>query len=62
MEDSHTPATGATTGKTKTERRPTRLRRRLIEWSIHQHLMRGLAYGVGSGAVSLLILWIQNRH
>jgi hypothetical protein len=32
------------------------------EWQIKQHVARGLAYGVGSGAVSLLVLWVQNRY
>ncbi|MFH9663633.1 hypothetical protein ACH4NF_35790 [Streptomyces sp. NPDC017248] len=39
----------------------TRLRLRLLEWRVHQHLVRGMAYGLGSGAVSLLILWARTR-
>ncbi|MFJ8551248.1 hypothetical protein [Streptomyces sp. NPDC093676] len=38
-----------------------RLLRRLREWRLHQYAARGMAYGLGSGAVSLLILWIQSR-
>ncbi|WP_333758847.1 hypothetical protein [Streptomyces sp. ISBFB 2968] len=44
------------------ESRTARFRRRMREWQIHQHAARGLAYGVGSGAVSLLILWTQTRY
>lgn len=36
--------------------------RRMWEWRVQQHLVRGLAYGVGSGAVSLLLLWVQTRY
>lgn len=28
---------------------------------LHRHALQGLGYGLGSGAVSLLLLWIQNR-
>ena len=40
----------------------------LREWAqkyrrdVNTHLVRGLSYGVGSGAVSLVILWIQSRY
>ncbi|MFJ3658255.1 hypothetical protein ACIPPR_33725 [Streptomyces nigra] len=34
--------------------------RRPSDWQIRQHLARGLAYGIGSGAVSLLVLWVQS--
>ncbi|MBB6081624.1 hypothetical protein [Streptomyces paradoxus] len=44
------------------EGRIARRRRRLWEWRIHQHAARGMAYGVGSGAVSLLLLWVQSRY
>ncbi|MFE0453119.1 hypothetical protein ACFW2D_17900 [Streptomyces sp. NPDC058914] len=47
-------------GKNEPESRLVRLRRRLWEWRVHQHLVRGMAYGVGSGAVSLLLLWAQS--
>lgn len=43
------------------ESRTARFRRRMREWQIKQHVARGLAYGVGSGAVSLLVLWAQTR-
>lgn len=39
-----------------------RVRRRMREWQIRQQVARGLAYGVGSGAVSLLLLWAQSRY
>jgi hypothetical protein len=42
------------------EGRMARLWRRLRQWRLHQHLARGMAYGVGSGAVSLLLLWAQS--
>jgi len=44
------------------EGRMARFRRRMREWQIRQHVARGLAYGVGSGAVSLLVLWAQTRY
>lgn len=44
------------------EGRTARYRRRIREWQIRQHLVRGMAYGVGSGAVSLLVLWVQTRY
>ena len=44
------------------ETRKERFRRRMREWQIRQHLARGLAYGVGSGAVSLLVVWVQTRY
>ncbi|GGU12881.1 hypothetical protein [Streptomyces lateritius] len=52
------------TGNTpdKPESRTARLRRRIREWQIRQHVVRGMAYGVGSGAVSLIVLWVQTRH
>ncbi|MGW1801558.1 hypothetical protein ACWCQN_37985 [Streptomyces sp. NPDC001984] len=30
--------------------------------TVQDQLIRGAAYGVGSGAVSLLVLWVQTRH
>jgi hypothetical protein len=45
----------------KPGKRPARLWRRLRTWQLQQQLARGLAYGVGSGAVSLLLLWVQSR-
>jgi len=51
------------------ESRTARLRRRMRdwqrrmeEWQIRQQVARGLAYGVGSGAVSLLVVWAQTRY
>lgn len=44
------------------ESRMARWRRRMSEWQIKQQLARGLAYGVGSGAVSLLVVWVQTRY
>lgn len=44
------------------EGRIERFRRRMREWQIKQHVARGVAYGVGSGAVSLLVLWVQTRY
>lgn len=31
------------------------------EHRLHVHLAQGVSYGVGSGAVSLLILWVESR-
>lgn len=51
--------------------RDSRLRRivrHLREWrarhgrTVRDQMIRGAAYGVGSGAVSLLVLWVQTRH
>jgi hypothetical protein len=45
-----------------------RIVRYLREWlrkhgrTVHDQILRGAAYGVGSGAVSLLALWVQARH
>ncbi|MGW0188149.1 hypothetical protein ACWDV7_20590 [Streptomyces sp. NPDC003362] len=49
-------------GKDQPEGHWKRLRRRLREWRLHQHLARGVAYGVGSGAVSLIVVWVQTRY
>ncbi|MEU8892898.1 hypothetical protein [Streptomyces sp. NPDC048442] len=41
--------------------------RRLIRWAARRrrtavsHLLRGACYGVGTGCVSLLVLWAQGR-
>jgi hypothetical protein len=29
---------------------------------VYGQMLRGAAYGVGSGSVSLIIVWWQNRH
>ncbi|MET9987138.1 hypothetical protein [Streptomyces rochei] len=42
------------------EGRMARLRRRLSEWQIQQQVARGLAYGVSSNAVSLIVLWAKS--
>lgn len=28
---------------------------------LHRHALQGLGYGLGSGAVSLLLFWIEDR-
>jgi hypothetical protein len=50
-------------GSRPTSRRH-RVTRRLTRHGrqLHRHALQGLGYGLGSGAVSLLLLWIQNRH
>ncbi|SFT22204.1 hypothetical protein SAMN04487982_110173 [Streptomyces sp. ok210] len=49
-------------GSRPTSRRH-RVTRRLTRHGrqLHRHALQGLGYGLGSGAVSLLLLWIQNR-
>jgi hypothetical protein len=51
--------------------RDTRLRRtarHLREWparhgrTVRDQMIRGASYGVGSGAVSLLVVWFEARH
>ncbi|MDX2631807.1 hypothetical protein PV381_35530 [Streptomyces scabiei] len=32
------------------------------EHSVHHHFLRGAAYKLGSGAVTLLILWWETRR
>jgi hypothetical protein len=32
------------------------------EQSVHHHFLQGAAYKLGSGAVTLLILWWEARH
>ncbi|MFE0823770.1 hypothetical protein [Streptomyces sp. NPDC058847] len=44
------------------ERHTEPFRQRMRGWQIRQQVARGLAYGVGSGAVSLLVLWVQTRY
>ncbi len=45
-----------------------RLARYLREWPnrrgrlVRDQVIRGASYGVGSGAVSLLVIWFQTRH
>ena len=42
--------------------------RYLREWlrrhgrTVHNQVLRGASYSVGSGAVSLIILWFETRH
>jgi hypothetical protein len=49
------------------DRRRGRLATYLHKWArrhgrgVHTHLVRGLSYGVGSGAVSILIIWAERR-
>jgi hypothetical protein len=55
-------------------RRPSRLQqlrracRRAALWAADRraaalgHLLRGICYGTGTGAVSLLVYWLQNRR
>lgn len=44
-----------------------RVARYLREWprrharTVHDQILNGVAYGVGSGAVSLLVLWYETR-
>lgn len=42
------------------EGRLVRICRRFTEF--HQHVARGMAYGVGSSAVSVLVFWVQTRY
>ncbi|MEU7046754.1 hypothetical protein AB0A77_37725 [Streptomyces varsoviensis] len=41
--------------------------KRLIRWAVRQrraaagHLLRGACYGIGTGAASLLVLWLQEH-
>jgi hypothetical protein len=30
--------------------------------TVHDHILRGVSYGVGSGAVSLLVIWYETRR
>lgn len=42
--------------------------RYLREWrarhgrTVHNQMIRGVSYGVGSGAVSLIVVWFQSRQ
>ncbi|MFE1949941.1 hypothetical protein ACFW9D_05665 [Streptomyces sp. NPDC059524] len=41
-----------------------RLRHHLRRWqarSLHEQVLRGAAYSVGSGAVSLILVWVESR-
>ncbi|MFF4306034.1 hypothetical protein [Streptomyces sp. NPDC001601] len=44
------------------EPEPLPIWQRIRSWQLHQHLARGAAYGAGSGAVSLLLVWLQSRY
>ncbi|GGY64565.1 hypothetical protein GCM10010300_04690 [Streptomyces olivaceoviridis] len=44
------------------EPEPVPIWQRIRSWRLHQHLARGAAYGAGSGAVSLLLVWLQSRY
>jgi hypothetical protein len=59
---SRTIDTANTPDEPKPESRTERFRRRMREWQIRQQVARGLAYGVGSGAVSLIVVWAQTRY
>jgi hypothetical protein len=61
MSDGNKKNSTNNTADTK-EKRLARYRRQLSEWQVRKHLVRGMAYGVGSGAVSLLVLWVQTRY
>jgi hypothetical protein len=39
-----------------------RIRRRIIAWRLHQRLAQGAASALGSGAVSLVLLWLRSRY
>lgn len=61
MGDGTKPRNADNTGD-EPESRMERFRRQMREAQIRQHVARGLAYGVGSGAVSLLVVWVQTRY
>jgi hypothetical protein len=48
--------------------RRCRIRRHLRKWAsrnrqtVHDQILRGVSYGIGSGAVSLLVLWYETRR
>lgn len=50
------------------ESRLRRIRRYLREWpqrqgrTVHDQMIRGASYSLGSGAVSLIVVWFQTRH
>lgn len=50
------------------DRRLPRAVRYLREWprrhgrTVHDQVLRGVSYGVGSGAVSLLVIWYETRR
>ncbi|SEE37302.1 hypothetical protein [Streptomyces sp. KS_5] len=39
-----------------------RIHQRLMAWRLHQHFARGMASALGSGAVSVIILWYRSRY
>lgn len=39
-----------------------RIRRRIRDWRLDQHLAQGMASALGSGAVSLVVLWFRSRY
>ncbi|MFE1230251.1 hypothetical protein [Streptomyces sp. NPDC058745] len=48
---------------TRARRMVRKLRKRLHlrGHDVHHHFIRGASYSLGSGAVSLIILWVQSR-
>lgn len=50
------------------DRRLPRVVHYLREWprqhgrTVHDQVLRGVSYGVGSGAVSLLVVWYETRR
>ncbi|WP_331727928.1 hypothetical protein [Streptomyces sp. NBC_01176] len=51
----------------RTVKRRARIRFDLRKWigrrgrSVQDHVLHGAAYGLGSGAVSLVVVWVQSR-
>ncbi|MER6562751.1 hypothetical protein ABT300_34475 [Streptomyces sp. NPDC001027] len=39
-----------------------RIRRRIITWRLHQYFAQSAASALGSGAVSLILLWFRSRY
>ncbi|MDX2576658.1 hypothetical protein PV332_14390 [Streptomyces scabiei] len=62
MDSSNTNGEDKPEPEPEPEGRLVRIRRRFTEWRIHQHVARGMAYGVGSSAVSVLVFWVQTRY
>ncbi|QLJ06763.1 hypothetical protein HZZ00_37680 (plasmid) [Streptomyces sp. NEAU-sy36] len=51
---------------TDAENRPeqspwARLFRQLLEWRVQQHLVRGMAYGLGSSMISFAVFLVTSR-
>jgi hypothetical protein len=44
------------------EPRWVQIRQRIVTWRLHQHFARGMASTLGSGAVSLVLLWLHSRY